>query len=647
MYNWDMNQQNEIGHQVSFLLDQCEQKISGRKEMTGTSCGPNSPALFVLLGSSCAEEKASQVKQTIALGWNRLHQYITYLEYPEPIDYSIFLDAAEEKIDSMTYAPEKSAFREFDTIKIYVFLELNDENADAYLNLFDRTNTLGKELERDCQIVLFALFEEKRKTKKMVYPRIRKLMKIKEEDKVAGVVLLSDSLYGGNRTDLFVNYRLAADIAYISNSYDISTMQVSPAGKAMESDIMERGFVTTSSYIQLNKPADAIAETTLRALLENHVKQERESIGPDFDRSKYGFFKKLKSEKRGTFGLEEKYRSIERNMYPLKTIYQFLPYSPQMEKHKGVYNSYAEVMGLLSPEARMVYQLTEQRYFNHPLDEYIKANEAELKEYLKEYLENTISYTELLEYGKDKEQLELIRNELETSAFENIIRSSAPANEPELILWNGSSTGAKEFFYKKMGPLCREVFDAYYEKAQFTAELTSIVLQYLQSSSSLIKTDIGEYYSYQAKNKMNYAVLKDSFLRTFDSIDEWFRNLKKIFERFVDDNRTEWDTTFEQELALRIAGNTADEIIVNLGFSNDKLVKSCRLSWGNLPDGNTYCMVYSGAEFIDELKKIMKPKDNLFMSSRQDSVERLMISKISCSSSCFTGYEEDTDASRE
>ena len=71
---------NESRKEISELITNCSQTISGRREIAGEFCGPFSPALFIMLGSACEEANKRQIHETVQLGWNSLNQYIQYLE---------------------------------------------------------------------------------------------------------------------------------------------------------------------------------------------------------------------------------------------------------------------------------------------------------------------------------------------------------------------------------------------------------------------------------------------------------------------------------------------------------------------------------------------------------------------------------------
>lgn len=641
---------NESRKDISELVTNCSQSISGRREIAGEFCGPFSPALFIMLGSACREVNKQQIHETVQLGWNSLNQYIQYLEYPETVSFDTLVNDADAAVTEMKKAPQ-GAFRAFSDSRMYIFLELADENIEEYLNLFRGKQLISDEINGNCKVILFVMVDETdRKKKKKIYSCMREIMSWKKEDRIAGAMFLSNVLRSGrilSEEEQSINYRLAADVAYVSDSYDLNTQIRYDVSKAMESDILKDGYVSTAAYIQLSKPSAAIARTILRTMVNQHVEQEQSIINEtDFDSSKYAFFSRLNpTGGKSAFGLEEIYQENIKKKFPGVILYRYLPYSPELEKHKGDFQSVGEVKQLLSVQARSVLQVAEYHYFNNCVREYVNENRDLLCQLVEQDLRDKFPYTEFLKYCEKKEQLEEIRKEIQEAAFASQGAGSPAGTSAEELLWEANCVSGRKYFYKLMGPICLEVFDAYLQKVQRFKEIVDTVAGLL--NQGLIEANILNYYTDFVKMSMNYNNVRQDYLKVCGSVKEWCAHLEKLFGKMVDDNREKLDTTFEKELDLRLHANSTGTIMEELGHKNKKLSEECRLEYGNSPEGPCYCMAYAGANFVNSIEEYRKEMGSLFTSSRQDSVERLMICPFSCDIHYFDGDEEVQDADSE
>lgn len=636
---------NESRKEISELITNCSQTISGRREIAGEFCGPFSPALFIMLGSACQEANKRQIHETVQLGWNSLNQYIQYLEYPDAVSFDTLVNDADAAVTEMKKAPQ-GAFRAFVDSRMYIYLDLADEQIEEYLKLFRGETYITDEINGHCQVILFVMVDETdRKKKKKIYSYIREIMDWKKDGRIAGAMFLSNVLRSGrilSEADQSINYRLAANVAYVSNSYDLNTLSRYDVSKSMESDILKDGYVSTAAYIQLSKPSEAIAKTLLRTMVKQHIEQETDIL-KNLDGSKHTFFNKLAAKDgKSAFGLEEIYKEHIKNQFPKEMLYKYLPYSPDLDKHKGDFQSVGEVKQLLSGQARSVLQVTEYHYFNNRIREYVNDNRELLCQLAEQDLAEKFPYTEFLQYCEKKDQLEEIRKEIrETSfaSFPNVVGGGASA---ERLLWEASCMGGKKYFYKLMGPICLEVFDAYLEKVQNFKEIVDTVSSLL--NQGLIEPNILNYYTDFVKMSMNYHNVRNDYLKVCTSVKEWCAHLKKLFEKMVDDHKDKLDTTFEKELELRLYANSTNTIMEELGHKNKRLEEECRLEYGNSPSGSCYCMAYAGADFVNSIEEHKNEMGSLFTSSRQDSVERLMICPFSCDIHYFDGDEEEQDA---
>lgn len=639
---------NESRKEISELITNCSQTISGRREIAGEFCGPFSPALFIMLGSACEEANKRQIHETVQLGWNSLNQYIQYLEYPGTVSFDTLVNDADAAVTEMKKAPQ-GAFRAFSDSKMYIYLELADENIEEYLELFRGEQLISDEINGHCQVILFVMVDEtERKKKKKMYSYIREIMNWKKNDRIAGAMFLSNVLRSGrilSDTEQSINYRLAADVAYVSDSYDLNTLTRYDVSKSMESDILKDSYVSTAAYIQLSKPSEAIAKTILRAMVNQHLEQEADII-KGFDSSKHEFFNKLNPKSgQSAFGLEEIYKENIRKQFPGEVLYKYLPYSPDLDKHKGDFQSVGEVKQLLSGQARSVLQVTEYHYFNNFIREYVNENKELLCQLAEQDLREKFPYTEFLQYCEKKEQLEEIRKEIQETSFVSLPAVSGGGPSAERLLWEASCMSGRKYFYKLMGPICLEVFDAYLQKVQNFKEIVDTVSSLL--NQGLIEPNILTYYTDFVKMSVNYHNVRKDYLKVCGSVKEWCAHLGRLFRKMVDDYKDKLDTTFEKELDLRLHANSTSTIMEELGHKNKRLAEECRLEYGNSPDGPCYCMAYAGANFVNAIEEHKNEMGSLFTSSRQDSVERLMICSISCDMHYFDGDEEEQNADSE
>lgn len=641
---------NESKKEISELVINCSQSISGRREIAGEFCGPFSPALFIMLGSACREVNKQQIHETVQLGWNSLSQYIQYLEYPKTVSFDTLVNDADAAVTEMKKAPQ-GAFGTFSDSRIYIFLELADDNIGEYLDIFRGEQLISDEINGNCKIILFVMVDEtERKKKKKIYSYMREIMDWKKNDRIAGAMFLSNVLRSGrilSEEEQSINYRLAADVAYVSDSYDLNTLVRYDVSRSMESDILQDGYVSTAAYIHLNKPSGAIAKTILRTMVNQHVEQEQNIINDtNFDSSKYVFFNRLNtSGGKSAFGLEEIYKENVKKKFPGEILYKYLPYSPELEKHKGDFQSAGEVKQLLSAQARSVLQVVEYHYFNNCVREYVNDNREWLCQMAEQDLREKFPYTEFLKYCEKKGQLEEIRKEIREVTFASLIPVSSGKASAEKMLWEENCVSGRKYFYKLMGPICLEVFDAYLQKARHFKEIVDTVAGLL--NQGLIETNILDFYTDFVKMSINYNNVRQDYVKVCGSVKEWCSHLKKLFEKMVDDNKDKLDTTFEKELDLRLQANSTGTIMGELGYKNQKLAEECRLEYGNSPEGSCYCMAYAGANFVNSIEKYKNEMGSLFTSSRQDSVERLMICPFSCDIHYFDGEEEVQDADSE
>lgn len=629
---------------VADLIAECDQRVSARREIAGEFCGPNAPALFIMLGKTCEARYVKQVKETVELGWNSLHQYIRYLEFPGSVSCEELADQAEQAIVKMKKAP-KGVFKSFAESRVYVFLDLNEEQAEEYMDLFSEEKNLAKELGFGAQVVLFAMVDQtERKTKELINARIRKIMDCKKARKLAGAMILSNVLKSERilaDEELCENYRLAADVSYVSNSYDLMTGKVFDVSNSMTSDLMREDCTCTAAYIKLSKPSEAIAKTILRTMVNQHIEQEKSIVeNVDFDRSKYAFFNRLTetNKENGPFGLDTIFRQQIRQKLPPHHFLQYLPYSEALDKKKGGCTNVQEVFGLMCPQARDTWMMVEKRYFKNSVKAYVDANKEQLCNMAEEELRKIFPYTEFLAFCENTSQREEIQRDIRSGSLFKDVPMTAGTDVVSMLLWEQGARTARKHFYELAGPVCEEAFNRYLEHAKKFKEIVETESTLL--NMGMIEPNIYEFYRDYIKHQMNYSECRKDFLKVFDTPAQWCEHLKELFLNLVEKHADKLDTTFEQELNLRIVNGTTTTIMDELGFKNQRLDAECRLEYGNSPSGNSYCLSYAGAKFVTEIEKHRDEMGDLFASSRQDSVERLMICPFECDISYFNGKEE-------
>ena len=113
-------------------------------------------------------------------------------------------------------------------------------------------------------------------------------------------------------------------------------------------------------------------------------------------------------------------------------------------------------------------------------------------------------------------------------------------------------------------------------------------------------------------------------------VETYCSYLKSVFDRLVNENKKVFLTSFEDELSARIESSTAGTILNDLGWENKKLEDECRLQYGMIPEGHAYCIAFADADFMEDLEAQEKTMGKVFKTSRQESVERIMLCSFSC-----------------
>lgn len=127
-----------------------------------------------------------------------------------------------------------------------------------------------------------------------------------------------------------------------------------------------------------------------------------------------------------------------------------------------------------------------------------------------------------------------------------------------------------------------------------------------------------------------------------NTLAEYCSLLEEIFDRFAQENSKLFMASFEDELSGRISSRNATGTIIldDLGFKNKKLEDECRLEYGEIPRGISYCIAFAEAEFVKNLQENESAMGKVFKTSRQESVERIMLCSFSCDNFAEEGEDE-------
>lgn len=626
---------------ISLLVNDIVERMDISDEELLDYVKPYSPALFILIGSCRMYEPV--LKETLGRGWNTYSENVKYLQYESLADAAQFKElreAIESEQMHMRMLGE-DAFQSFSEFRIYVFAELTDTESKTFLELLEtEISQIQEMLSLDCRLVLMAMINRAAKsyTRSDIKQKIRHILSLKKCRVIAGALVLSTELVGGrilSEENIDQNYRLAADIAFVSNSYDLSEKKRQQISIDMENDLMGSNQICTASYIAASKPLKAIAQTVLQSVLNLHTETEEEAPKRQNDDSKYAFFTALKGtdKAQSSFGLLEWYTKNIVSQFPNSEKLRYLPYSSAFDKEKrNGFASAQDIRAAMSPESLSVLNSFQTRFYTKKIDQIVIEQKEELYQAVLTDLKAKISYIELLEYSKEPERLEEIRNDIETAAFAGFYRPVLRGNEIAHLLAADLERSSWSYFVKQAGSLCLQAFDQYLEEAGTFNEMVRSAKECL--SQVRIEKTVQDFYGSKTRKMMSYNRNRREYLEIFTEYSKWYEYLKELLQETILTDSV-FRLPFEQEVRERMqAVHSGTGVLELLGFDNsaDQLSDACRLEYGTPPTGNVYCMVYQSTKLLERANFLnMK----IFTTGWKDSVERLQMCRISCDTTYF------------
>lgn len=623
---------------VSRLIGKCKQSIAGQRHIAGYHCGPHIPILFLAFGSACDQEKIKLVKETIELAWNNIQGNLIIMQYPEAVQKERLLKEMEENIAKLKSLPV-GIFKSYHKTRVYLFLESQDSKFAEYTKLLDEN--LGNFFEELQLIVVIQVNEKTSEKRKKVRRQLAILSKLKQERKIQGVLVLSNLLQNGRiigNEDEKTQYRIAADIAYLSNSYEIATGREDEISREISDTLMQDSQLCTAAYIKLSKPSEKIVRSTLRSMIHLHEEKEESILNSDdFDSSSHGFRRRITEEKKeGIFGLEKFFREeIEKN-FPRDVRLEDFPYFPEMKniRRNGV-GSPEELEKMMQENTQGIWKLFVEYNYLNQVKEYREEKKEKVYAEVKKYLTEKFSYREILAYGENVATREDILKDLEhiTPGAQTF-----GGEDVDLFLHKLAERRARELFFEKVGEICKQAFLDVYEESRKFAEVVENTNDLL--SIGYFPDAICRFYEQRVKELYSFEKYRRKMNKNCQSVEEYCECLKDVFFQYIEENPKVYQTSFEEELAKRINDNATGTILDNLGFKNGKLEDECRLQYGKNPEGNSYCIAFAEAAFISNLEKQEKLMGKVFRTSRQESVERIMLCPFSCETYTLEGGEE-------
>lgn len=613
---------------VRRLMEECKESITGRRHIAGYHCGPHMPILFLAFGSACEQEKLQLVRETIELAWNNIQGNLIIMQYPEAVEKEKLFREMDENIARLKSLPE-GIFRTYNNTRVFLFLEGEDARFDEYVKLLDED--FGNSFEMLQMIIVLLLDERTLEKRKRARKQLSALARLRSERKIQGVLVLSNVLQNGRiigENDRKTQYRIAADVAFLSDSYEIATGMEYAISREIADTLMRENQMCTAAYIKLSKPSDKIVRATLKTMIDVHEEKEREIQESDeFDSSSHGFRKRLTEHKEdGIFGLEKFFRDeIEKN-FPKGVHLEDFPYFSGMDtiRKKGV-ESAAELEAVMRSETQGIWDLFVDWNYTRKVKQFTEEKQGELYSVVKEYLSRKFSYMEILAYGDNTVTREDILKDLEHIAP---APQSLGGGDADLLLRRLAENHARKLFFDGLGKICRQAFlDVYQECRKFSEVVNNaralIGIGYYPDS-------VCRFYEQRVKELYDFEKYRKDMNRLCGSVEEYCNSLKQIFLRYTEENSKVYLTSFEDELAVRIEENATGTILDGLGFKNRKLEEECRFQYGQIPQGNSYCIAFANAAFIPNLEQQSSLMGKVFRTSRQESVERIMICPFSC-----------------
>lgn len=647
-----------LNENLNNLIRDCSDFISDRNNMAGQNVGPFAPAVFVFMGKTGQARFADTVRSTLDQGWVSFSSFIEYLKYDNTVTFDKVAKDVEVSVNRERQV--KDIFKKFDP-RINVFIDSSDPDIEIYMKeLFRKEKKITHECTGSSMIAIYLMVDEmSHSSRKVAFQYIREVLDLKRAHKISAGVVLSNVLYNNSvlgDESLQENYRLAANLAYISNTYDVNNggMEgLNSVSRKMSSDIYGsdgRDSIITAGYLHYEKPVEPIARTVLNALITRNINNAKGVLEGE-KRSHIDF--KQKYLEKDLFGLEKLYEEIYRdvikpqaNKGAPQNIYQFLPDSPDLRTNKKTLTNSDEVRCLLSPQAKAVVSAIEDFYVKDVLHEYMEEHKLAYKQNLMKSLQSKISYVELYAFCQNESELNALKKDIQNMSArpEHVVEGAG--NWSGTILWAEAVKHGEKQFFDSMKPVCIQVLDEYLKMIEQFFELERDVCTGINQGQ--IESTIRSFYSDKVA-KISENDFRNLFSEIYTDIEAFCKHLQDVFVQFSKENSL--NISLWRELLTRLQAEDATVTMRNLlGFKNQmgRMIESCRLNYGKSPEGKLYCLVYKGADgsFVEELRKELQngegeDPEELFESSLQDMVERIMICRIDCNTTYFDEYNEE------
>ncbi len=618
------------------LLTECSEYITGQKDIAGKRfagyhCGPYRPVLFLAFGDACDEEKIQLLKETVELAWNNIQGNLIIMKYPRSVKKEKLIREMEENIVKLRSVSE-GVFQIYNDTRVYLFLEGEDTRLDEYIEVLN--GDLNLYLEQIQLVVVMLLNEKTAEKREKAQKQLSALSKLKRERKIHGVLVLSNVLRNGRFLSEEAEknqYRIAADVAFLSNSYEIATGEEYKISREIEDTLLQDEQMCTAAYIKCSKPSKKITQSTLRTILHIYEKSEQAVLESEgFDSSSHGFRKRLtRKTEEGIFGLETFMQQRLADSFPESVQLEDFPYFPEMQNIRkyGVESSVElEHIMRVNVQGLGIWDLFVKYNYLNKVEDYVSGKSEEIYEKVKDYLKDEFSYTEILAYAENSSVWEAILHDLEEPA---IVAKRFSGDDVDSILCKLAEDKARQLFLKKAGNICIRALLDYYEEcrkhAKLIKEVRGLVDLGYQPDDAICR-----YYEHRTEELFPFEKNRKVLGKYCTAIGLYCECLKTVFKQFVGENAGVYLTTFERELANRSESDTTMRILDELGFQNQKLKDECRFQCEKFPEGNSYCIAFAEAEFVDALENQENFKGKVFRTSRQDSVERIMICPLSC-----------------
>ena len=308
-------------------------------------------------------------------------------------------------------------------------------------------------------------------------------------------------------------YRIAANVAFLSNSYEIERGLEYEISREISDTLMQDGQMCTTAYIRLSKPTAQIVQAVLKRMIETHEEYEESVLeSQGFDDSSHGFRKRLSQKDSGIFGLEKLFREEIAKNLPRNVQIEDFPYFLEMDtiRKKGV-SSMRELDGEMNGGTQGVWKLFVEYNYSNKVFRYLNENEQKVYDTALEYINKTFSYKELLAYMDNPITREDILKDLDNL---DMGKMREPEEDINRTLGSLAMYKAKKAFDEKAGAICKKaLLDAYKMSQEFmqvignTRDLIGIGYSSVDVVSKYYRGKVNDLFDYE-KNRAECALLQ-------------------------------------------------------------------------------------------------------------------------------------------